>query len=313
MLAAYRILLPREWRQENVHVRQTLAREEYPFLSQSDRKPRLLEDLWVQLSGLTPYLVDILATIPQLKKMKGRQRVKIAAYLRSEFQQFYRDFTSFTNSSPVMEVVQSLPSLSIAASKHRDCCPQSSFLPRFFHYPPAGIFHLVIQCLKIWIWFCLYPSLRAELDFELEVKTSEDQDVMSYSLELCKTFAGIEHQFDQNPAAMVPCFVPMILAAISGPPNIRPWILSKLRHFEEQGQFCNNSIKRNLAVLWNMPEIATEGLRVFLPDNSSDTLVVGEINGSLGNVNLNHEKGNIDDDGFEALAQLRGVFGLQDK
>ena len=89
----------------NVRVRGTLAREEYPFLSQSDRKPRLLEDLWVQLSGLTPYLVDILATILQLKKMKGRQRVKIAAYLQSEFQQFYRDFTSFTNSSAVMEVV----------------------------------------------------------------------------------------------------------------------------------------------------------------------------------------------------------------
>ena len=44
MRAAYRMLLPIEWRQENVRIRQKLAIEEYPFLAQKDRKPRLLED-----------------------------------------------------------------------------------------------------------------------------------------------------------------------------------------------------------------------------------------------------------------------------
>ena len=212
-----------------------------------------------------------------------------------------------------MEVLQLLPSLGVAASKHRDCCPEPPFIPHFFQYPPAGIFHLVIQCLKIWIWFCLYPSLRSELDFELEVKNSEDEDAMFYSLDLCKTFAGIEHQFDQNPAAIFPCFVPMILAAVSCPPNVRPWILSKLHHFEDQGQFCNDSIKKSLAGLWNMPEIAVEGFRVSLQNSSSDGPVVGEIIGGLGNVNLNNEGGDVDEDGLEALAQLRGVFGLRDE
>src|SRR5208282_2119182 len=136
---------------------------------------------------------------------------------------------------------------------------------------------LIIQCLQTWIRFCLYPSLRAELEFEQEVMSLEDQDVTFYSLELCRTFAGIEHQFDHNTAVMFPCFVPMVLAAVSCPPNVRPWILSKLRHFEEQGQICNNSIKKNLSVLWNIPEIVTEGLGVSLSGNSSETRVVGEV------------------------------------
>ena len=189
--------------------------------------------------------------------MKRRRRTEMAVYLQSEFQQFYRDFAEFINSSPVMEVLQPLPSLSMTASKHVDCCPPPPFIPHFFQYPPAGIFHLLIQCLKTWMRFSLYPSLRAELEFELEV--ADLQDATFYSFELCRTFAGIEHQFDHNNAVIFPCFVPMVMAALSCSPNIRPWMLAKLRHFEEQGQICHDSVKKSLAVLWNMPEIATEG------------------------------------------------------
>src|SRR5204863_6755284 len=133
--------------QEHVRVRQTLATEEYPFLAWGDRKPRLLEDIWVQLSGLTPYLFDILATVPQLKTMKDRQSTEVVAHLQSKFQQFYRNFTGFINSPSVSEVLQLLPSLSKTASKHLDCCPLPPFVPHFFQYPPAGIFYLVVQCL----------------------------------------------------------------------------------------------------------------------------------------------------------------------
>ena len=229
-----------------MRARQTLAREEYPFLAQSDRKPRLLEDIWAQFSGLTPYLIEVFAKIPQLKTMKGRQRRELAVRLQSEFQQFYRDFTGFINSPPVIEVIRSLPSPGITASKHLYCCPPPPFVPYFFQYPPAGIFHLMVQCLQTWIRFCLYPSLRAELEFEEELMSLKDQDATSYSLELCKTFAGIEYQYDHNTAVMFLCFVPLILAAVSCPPHVRPWILSKLRHFEEQGQICNESIKKSL-------------------------------------------------------------------
>ena len=42
--SAYGMLLPSEWRQENIRIRQKLAITEYPRLSPKDRKPRLLED-----------------------------------------------------------------------------------------------------------------------------------------------------------------------------------------------------------------------------------------------------------------------------
>lgn len=317
LLAAYRLILPIEWRQENVRVRQALAREEYPRLAPSYRKSRLLEDIWAQLSGLTPYLMDIFATIPRLKTMKDRQRKEIASHLQSKFEQFYRHFTGFISSPLVTEILRTLPSLSITTSKHVNCCPLPSFVPHYFQYPPAGIFYLVVQCLQTWIRFCLYPLLKSELESEQEVIGSDDQDMTFYSLELCRTFAGIEHQFDHNTAAIFPCFAPIILAAVSCPTNVRPWILSKLRHFEEQGQFCNDSIKTSLSVLWNMPEIVIdERLKASLPNNYSGTRVIGEvveIIEGLGKANLGHEGRNVEDNELEALARLRGIFGLQDE
>jgi hypothetical protein len=311
--AAYRRLLPSEWRQENVRTRQKLAIREYAFLAQKDRKPRLLEDLWAQLWGLIPRLLDVLATIPQLKTMKRRQRTDMAVHLQSEFQQFYRDFAHFINSSPVMEILQPLPSLSMTTSKHVNCCPPPPFIPHFFQYPHAGLFHLLIQCLKAWMRFSLYPSLCAELGFEPTVAGL--QDTTFYSFEVCRTFAGIERQFDHNNAVIFPCFVPMLQAALSCSPNVRPWMLAKLRHFEEHGQICPDFIKKSLALFWNMPEIATEGFGVSMRDNSSDVRVVEEvvdITINLENVKLNHEE-NIEDTGLEELTRLRGVFGLQDE
>ena len=288
--AVYKGLLPREWREENIRIRQTLAIEEYPFLSPKNRKPRLLDDLWPQLWGLTSTLNDILARVPQLKTMKGRQRKVITANLESEFQRFYRDFVSFINSSLVIEVLQPLYSLDKTASKHATCCPIPPFVPRYFEYPPAGVLHLLIQCLKTWMRFTLHPSLRSEPDFELEVLDLEDQDAESYSFELCRTFAGIERQFDDNPAVLFPCFVPMTMAAVTCPPNVRPWMSSKLRHFEEQCQICVNTVKSNLTVLWNMPEIATEGFGARQLEIASDVPVASEdleIAVSSGNVDVN--------------------------
>ena len=315
-VATCRKVLPHEWRQENVRVRQNLAIEEYPFLSQKDRKPRLLDDLWPQLWGLTSLLNDILATIPKLKVMKGRRRTELAANLESEFQRFYRDFVSFITSSPVIEVLQPLQSLDITASKHTICCPPPPFLPHYFEYPPAGILHLVIQRLKTWMRFTLYPSLRSELDFDLKVFDLEDQDVGFHSFELCRTFAGIEHQFDDNPAVLFPCFAPMTMAAVSCPPNIRPWMLSKLRHFEEQSQISIDALKKNLGVLWNMPEFATEGFGIYLFENPCNASVVSEdleIIDGLGNLDLSLEEGNAEEDGLEWLMQLRGMFPLKDE
>ena len=70
-------------------------------------------------------------------------------------------------------------------------------------------------------------------------------------------------------------------------------------------------------MLWNMPEIVIdEGLKASLPNNYSGTRVgvgeVVEIIEGLGKANLGHEGRNVEDNEFEALARLRGIFGLQD-
>ena len=104
----------------------------------------------------------------------------------------------------------------------------------------------------------------------------------------------------------------MVMAALSCPPNVRPWMLAKLRHFEEHGQICHGSIKKSLAVLWNMPKIAMDGFGVSPRDNSSYVLVV-DITVGVGKANLNREEENVEDIGFQELTQLRGVFGLLDE
>ena len=117
MRAEYGMLLPSQWRQENMRIRQKLAIEEYAFLPTIQRKPRLLEDLWSQLWSLTPHLIDILATISQLKTMKRGRRRDMGVYLQSKLQRFYRDFTDFINSSSVIEVLQPLPCFNMTTSK----------------------------------------------------------------------------------------------------------------------------------------------------------------------------------------------------
>ena len=240
----------------------------------------------------------------------------MAVFLQSKFQEFYRDLIDFINSPSVVEVLQPLSPLSMTPSKHSHCCPEPPFIPHFFQYPPAGILNLLIQCLKTWLRFTLYPSLQVELEFELKVADLQDRDVSSYSFELCRTFAGIEYQFEHNTAVIYPCVVPMFIAAIGCTPNIRPWMLAKLHHFEEQGQTSDSPVKRILAIMWNKPEIVTKGFGASLPDNSSGVQVVGEfveITEHLRKTNLNQEEGNVEDKDLEALTTIRGVFGLQDE
>jgi hypothetical protein len=244
-------LLPEGWRQGNLLGRRKLM-EQNLFLSQEDYISQLLDVSWAELWCLTPRLLEILATIAQLKLMK-HPRTETAVRLQSEFQRFYGNFAKYITSSPVMEVLRPLPPFSMITSKHRDCCLPPPFSPHFFQDPHAGFLHLLIQYLKIRMRFLLYLLLNAELEFELEV--ADLQDATFYSFELCRTFAGIECQFDRNNAIIFPCFAPMVMAALNCSPKLRPWVFAKLRHFEEQGQICADVVKESLARLWEMPEI----------------------------------------------------------
>ena len=285
-LAAYHALLNPEWRMENKRFRQQLAHEEYPNLPPSDRKPRLLDDLWPQLRALTPAMASVLAMIPLMQKLEPDQRPRVAAQLIGELRRFVLDLKGFLESSHVIEVLQAEQTARPICSQHEDCCPAPPFKPTLLQFPAAGIFLCRLQCLQSYVRGIVYPALRAE--FEDVIPELEDHDATYYSAEVCKAYAGTELQFGDRPDIILACFPAMVIAARSCPPPMRRWLWSKLCHAEDLG-LRFESIKRQLADVWNMPElVAVDALENFALQN------VGSGDGSL-----------------RSLRRYRGVFGLQ--
>ena len=161
-IAAYRALLPAEWRHANRRIRQQLAHEEYPHLAPSERKARLLDDLWPQLWALAPPLGEIIASVPVLKSLGGPERLELASHLEAELRKFDSDFMGFIQSAHVQEVFQPATS-SFVSSSHATCCPPFPYTPRFFQFRPAGILQIVLQCVQTYI--------RAVLSSELARRT----------------------------------------------------------------------------------------------------------------------------------------------
>ena len=146
----------------------------------------------------------------------------------------------------------------------------------------------------------------------------EGEDVTFNCIEMCRTFAGIEDSYHNNPDALFPCFPAMSLtAALTCPPNLRMWMWCKLAHFERLGQFSFEPLKQNLAVLWGTPEILTHGFSPVNCDPQDKTRIScvddADITAIMENVNLNdesdHGNGGTERD-LEPLIQLRGILGL---
>jgi|SRR5277367_1631656 len=310
-LGAYKALLPVEYRRENVRIRQILAQKEYPYLALSERKARLLDDLWPQLWALSPRLSDVLGTMPLLKTMDRPERSETASHLKSELSLFNYELTGFLGSSHVIELLQPGPYNEILENKHKACCPTLPFVPNVFLFPPAGLFNIAIQSLQCYIRSTVYPSLRAELDFLQSIPKLEEKDASYFSVEICRTFAGVEYSFpDRNADVIFSCFSTMVMAALTCPSDLRIWVWCKLAHFERLGRFFLEPIKKNLAMLWDMPEILRDGfgpLRNDSPQHEARFLKeqVDDEDG-LREFPLMDES----DDSLDSFRQLRGLFGL---
>ena len=258
-LGAYKALLPPEYRYENVRIRKAVADKEYPLLAPRKRKARLLDDLWPQLWALVPRLGNVVATIPSLQKMETSERSDTASHLTSELCQFDREFTALLNAPHVVELLEQ-GTCKVLPNEHRDCCPPLPFTPHVFEYPPAGVFMIVVQSIQCYMRSRLYPSLRSELNF-LSLSEFEDHDASHYSVEICRTFAGVECSSSGSGLDVVfACFPAILMAALTCPSNLRMWVWCKLTHFEKLRQFCFEPIKKNLAMLWDMPNIQSDGI-----------------------------------------------------
>ena len=254
-LGAYKLLLPTEWREENIRIRKVLAGD-YSHIPKEDRKPRILDDVWPQFLAIVPGLSDILYEIPKLKEKEGKVRAEAAQQLELELRRWEEEIDHFVNLPHVQEILEpaEFPPLSII--RHAFCCPQPPFVPHYTAYPPAGVFRMVIRSLKCYIRALMLPSIREAMGPKME---RSDEEASQFSLEACRTFAGLEDTLvDGDPDVLLPLFAPLILATTTCPADCRVWLWYKLAHFEKLAHLTFDPVKRNLATLWNMPQIVLE-------------------------------------------------------
>ena len=106
----------------------------------------------------------------------------------------------------------------------------------------------------------------------------------------------------------------MVVAAQAIPPDLRRWVWCKLAHFESLGQLCFEPIKKNLAAIWDMPEILTKGFSPLLGNTPQHEEGLfnwedAEIATNMDKVTLHGGVGS-GEDNLESLTQWRGIIGL---
>ena len=264
-------MLPEIWRNENVRIRQEITC--YPL-----SEAALLDNLWPRVWATIPALAIILSEIP---KLKGSRNIFAFACLHAQLEDFRTELRRLIESPDVEEIMQAESTFTFT-SAHVTCCPPLPFVPHVLQFPPAAYLRLYLLSLQNYLQVLIEPVLHA--------KCSAKDDSIAY--EMCRTFAGIEILFERD--ALLPCFSSLVLAGMSCPVNVRMWFWYKLAHFEELGQFSIEPIKKVISVLWEMPNLVTEGFGPWKADPPEhDIKVVSaddiDIATKLANVSLDDE------------------------
>ena len=312
-LAAYKLLLPSDWREENVRIRRCLAQVEYPRLSETERIPRILDDAWAEFLSLIPTVINVLCRVPELKKMEGQVQFNAASELDAELYEFEQSLELFLNLPNILEALSPATSWSHAHGwRHASCCPPLPFTPHLMQHSSAGIFRIIVLAFKCYIWAVLYPPIRDVLGASATEIIFEPADTCSF--EVCKTFAGLEDSpLGANPDNFLTVFASLVLATTTCPPESRLWLWHKFVHFEDVGHLTFDPMKRKLASLWNMPEIISEKQLptedICLPDIAIDCDDIESIMKDVKEEEV--ELSSVtDDSGLEPLTRARGLYGL---
>ena len=267
IIAAYESRLPSQWRFENVRIRASIAEIEYKHLVGSERKPRMLDDVWGHLYASGPQLRKIIAGTTELKKLHGRAKRDRAAELVTNLKNVDQSVSELLGSPLALEVLETAqPQSRSYINQHSRCCPFFPLEPLVFQFPPAGVFKIASLCLQTYLRSVLYPSLCAETDLGLECAGLGGKSTDELSIELCRTFAGLESALPDLPEIIIPCQAPMMIAALACPPSLRLWVFCKLLHLERSGQPLSDVVRRNIAQQWNMPEIENLQSKLLFPN-----------------------------------------------
>ena len=112
--------------------------------------------------------------------------------------------------------------------------------------------------MRIYMLTVLYASIR-QTGLKIRALEDEHDKVEIYAVEICRTYAGLEEYFEDDSRAYSTCFKSLVMAGFACPKELRLWLWHKLAHFEQLGPRDGIPIKRNLAVIWDMPELLTHG------------------------------------------------------
>lgn len=258
--ATYEPQLPTVWRYENHRIRTELAQTEYPLLSEDERKPRVLDDIWGKYWIYTPILSDVIIQIPKLRTVETQDRPAAAAKMEASMRDFHQRLEDIFDTPEVKEVLQTITPNGPIRSRHTKCCPKPPFEPIYLEFPTAGYFRMIATGCQIYIRAIVHPALKDALAIEgRQVEDLGGATVTDLADILCRTFAGLEIAFADNPDALLPCFAGLVLAAMGCQPAYRDWLWHKFVHFEQMGGFAFDPIKKVCAAVWNMPEVATKG------------------------------------------------------
>lgn len=290
------MVLPRKWREENVRARQKQARAEYPYLSSEERKKRLLDDLTPQLGTLMHPYADVLYGLSRLTALNEPEKSRQGARLLTQLELVYTGLLSFGSSLAAVELFQPMDYSLIRPSQHSTCCPSPPFLPSFLQFPPAGYFEMKLLSMRIYMHMVLYKPLRSFAPPGAELEIDKHEDAMTCAYQICRRFAGLEYAFEHNPDQLFPCFSLLTMAGFTCHPELRKWVWSKLCHFEQLGQFVFGPVKRNLSVLWSMPDLPTKGFVAWKsnpPEQQQRLLSVDDIDiaTKMTQVSLDDESG----------------------
>ena len=275
IFSAYREILPNSWRHEDLRIRGSIAEMEYKYLTPGERIPRVLDDVWTQMYINGYQLREVLEETPRLKTLEDPEKAQLARELERKLRDFDSRFNQFMSSPQVLEVLEPAPF----------DFPFDLVEPYLYKYPPVGTLKVAALCMQTYIRSSLHPMLCAAMNDHTELEGTATE----LSIELCRAYAGLE--MSESEEIVIPCHAPLIIAALTCPPELRMWVYSKLLRLENLGQSLSEPVKQNLATLWNMPELATTDFN----DQRLEELIEG-----LEDVNL--------EDDLEDLTQLRGIF-----
>jgi hypothetical protein len=250
--------LPSSWREENTRKRTELARIEYPTLPQSERIPRLLSDLWPRYWEITRPLTLTVWRVHGLQSLESEERIESATLLDRDLRTLDEKLQKMLDSPEVKEIMQTTSSHK--QSSHDGCCPRLPYLPLFLLHPEAGHFALIILCMKLYLRAIAFPALWDIIPKDsVPVKPLNGLTADALSVVMCCYFAGLETSFSDTPEALLPTFAALVLAALTCPQGLRSWLWFKFAHFEKMGGLAFDPIKKTCAVVWKIPEIATNG------------------------------------------------------